>query len=68
VATDWDLVPDVEAVRTAVDQAFGELCAAAGLARIGLDAAQPAADGTRGRTVHDLPAIGMALAGVVPAA
>jgi WS/DGAT/MGAT family acyltransferase len=58
VAADWDLVPDVEVVRAAVDEAFGELCAAAG----------PAGDGAVARGPRDLPAIGLTLAGAVPAA
>jgi WS/DGAT/MGAT family acyltransferase len=65
IAADWDLVPDVDVVRTAVDEAFAELCAAAGIARVTSD--EPRAH-REGAGEGELPEIGIALAGVVPAA
>lgn len=66
VAVDWDMMPDVELVRLAVDEAFAELCAAAGMARVTSDA-RAAGEGGAGRAGR-ASEIGIALAGVVPAA
>jgi len=69
VAADWDIVPDVEVVRVAVDDAFAELCATAGLARAASgDGPRPGADGLLARAPREQTQVGITLAGVVPAA